>query len=160
MQYFDPKTNENYVPYVLETSIGVDRMFLATMSNALVEETLDNGSTRDVLRLPPSLAPVKCAIMPLKRNNEELVGKAKEIYNQLKFSFNCMYDDTGSIGKLYRRQDATGTPYCVTVDFDTLEKGVVTLRERDSMEQEIVPVEQLEGLIKDKVDMKHLFKKL
>ena len=160
LQYFDPKTNENYVPYVLETSIGVDRMFLATMSNALVEETLENGSTRDVLRLPPSLAPVKCAIMPLKRNNEELVGKAKEIYNQLRYSFNCMYDDTGSIGKLYRRQDATGTPFCVTVDFDTLEKGVVTLRHRDSMEQDVVPVEQLESMIKDNVDMKHLFKKL
>jgi len=130
------------------------------MSNALVEETLDNGSTRDVLRLPPALAPVKVAIMPLKRNNEELVGRAKEIYNRLRLSFNCTYDDTGSIGKLYRRQDATGTPYCVTVDFDTLENGNVTLRERDSMQQEVVSVDRLEEIVKDKVDMKHLFAKL
>ncbi|MEZ4958677.1 MAG: glycine--tRNA ligase [Saprospiraceae bacterium] len=159
LQYFDPETNENYVPYVLETSIGCDRMFLALMSDALQEEVVgdDEGNTRDVLKLHPALAPVKCAVMPLKRNEPALVDKAKAIFNQLKFSFQCQYDDTGSIGKLYRRQDAIGTPYCITVDFETLENDTVTVRERDSMVQERVSIDKVAGIVQERVDMKQLF---
>ena len=162
LQYFDPELNENYVPYVLETSIGTDRMFLSVLSNALVEETVpgsdDSGNTRDVLKLPPALAPTKCAVLPLKRNESALVEKAKNIFNELKFSFNCYYDDTGSIGRLYRRQDAVGTPYCITVDFETLDNDTVTIRERDSMKQERVPIAQVEKIVSERVDMKHLLK--
>lgn len=161
LQYFDPQTNESYVPYVLETSIGCDRMFLATMSHALVEEEVAGAggktSTRDVLKLHPAIAPVKVAVLPLKRNEERLVSKAKEVFDQLKFSFNCQYDDTGSIGKLYRRQDAIGTPYCVTVDFESLDDNTVTIRERDSLKQERVPIEKVERIVREKVDMKQLF---
>jgi len=161
LQYFDPQTNESYVPYVLETSIGCDRMFLATMSHALVEEEVTGAggktSTRDVLKLHPAIAPVKVAVLPLKRNEERLVSKAKDVFNQLKFSFNCQYDDTGSIGRLYRRQDAIGTPYCVTVDFESLDDNTVTIRERDSLKQERVPIEKVESIVREKVDMKQLF---
>ena len=140
---------------------GCDRMFLALLSQALEEETLtgDNGktSTRDVLRLHPALAPIKCAIFPLKRNEPALVEKAKGIFDLLKYSFNVQYDDTGSIGKLYRRQDAIGTPYCVTVDFDSLEDDTVTIRERDSLEQERVKISELEAIIRKRVDMRQLF---
>lgn len=159
-QYFDPERKENYIPYVLETSIGCDRMFLSVMANALTTETLTaaNGktSTRDVLKIHPTLAPLKCAILPLKKNEPKIVEKAKEITNTLKFSFNVKYDDTGAIGKLYRRQDAIGTPFCITVDFDTLEDNTVTVRERDSMEQQRVPIDQLESLIREKVEWRHL----
>jgi glycyl-tRNA synthetase len=161
IQYFDPERNENYVPFVVETSIGCDRMFLALLSHALVEEAVpgsaEEGNTRDVLRLHPALAPVKCAIFPLKANNDDLVNKGKEIYHLLKRSFRCQYDDTAGIGKLYRRQDAIGTPYCITVDFDTLADNTVTLRERDSMQQERVPVEKVEEIVSKRVDMKQLF---
>ena len=161
MQYFDPERNENYVPYVIETSIGCDRMFLAMMSHALTEETVpgssDEGNTRDVLRLHPALAPVKAAILPLKRNEDRLVGKAKDIFNQLRLSFKVQYDDTGSIGKLYRRQDAIGTPYCITVDFDTLEDNTVTIRDRDTLVQDRVAIDRLEDIIRERVDMKQLF---
>lgn len=161
LQYFDPQTNESYVPYVLETSIGCDRMFLATMSHALVEEVVPGAegkeSKREVLKLHPAIAPVKVAVLPLKRNEERLVSKAKDIFNQLKFSFNCQYDDTGSIGKLYRRQDAIGTPFCVTVDFESLDDNTVTIRERDSLRQERIPIEKIEGIVREKVDMKQLF---
>ena len=157
LQYFDPEIKENYVPYVVETSIGVDRMFLALMSQALVEETIgDSDNTREVLKLPPALAPVKCAVFPLKRNDDQLVAKAKEIFDRLKFSVNCQYDDTGSIGKLYRRQDAIGTPYCLTVDFETLEDGTITIRERDSMKQERVSLDRIEEIVRRRVDMKQL----
>ncbi len=157
LQYFDPELKENYVPYVVETSIGCDRMFLALMSNALVEEEVPGtGNTREVLKLHPAMAPVKCAVLPLKRNDDRLVAKARDIFDRLKFSTNTQYDDTGSIGKLYRRQDAIGTPYCVTVDFDTLEDGTVTIRERDSLEQERVPVERVEEIVRERVDMKKL----
>ncbi len=161
MQYFDPEINESYVPYVVETSVGCDRMFLSLLSQALVEETVpgstEEGNTRDVLKLHPALAPVKCAIFPLKANNDELVNKGKSIFNRLKSSFLCQYDDTAGIGKLYRRQDAIGTPYCITVDFDTLENDTVTLRERDSMTQERVPVDKVEEIVSHRVDMKRLF---
>lgn len=160
LQFFDPELNENYVPYVVETSIGADRMFLATMSHALVEEQVpgsdDPNNTRDVLKLHPALAPIKCAILPLKRNDERLVAKAKDIFKQLSLSFNVQYDDTGSIGKLYRRQDAIGTPYCLTVDFDTLDDNSVTIRERDTLQQERVPIDKVEAIVRERVDMKHL----
>ena len=161
LQVFDPEQNESYIPYVVETSIGCDRMFLALISNALIEEAVgdsdEDGNTRDVLKLHPALAPLKFAVLPLKRNEEGLVNKAKDIFNQLKISFPGQYDDTGSIGKLYRRQDAIGTPYCITVDFESLENDTVTIRERDSMGQERVPVGKLEEIIGKRVDMKLLF---
>ncbi len=158
LQYFDPETNENYVPYVLETSIGCDRMFLALMGHCLQEEAVgtDGKNTRDVLKLHPALAPIKFAVMPLKRNEPALVQKAKDIFNLLKRSFPGQYDDTGSIGKLYRRQDAIGTPFCITVDFESLDNNTVTIRERDSMEQERVGIDGLEKLIGEKVDMRGL----
>jgi glycyl-tRNA synthetase len=162
LQYFDPELNENYVPYVVETSIGADRMFLAMLSNALITESVpgseEGENTRDVLKLHPALAPIKCAVLPLKRNEDALVEKARSIFNELKYSFNCQYDDTGSIGKLYRRQDAIGTPYCITVDFETLENNTVTIRERDSMKQERVPIAQVEKIVGERVDMRNLLR--
>jgi glycyl-tRNA synthetase len=161
LQFFDPEAGESYVPYVIETSIGLDRMFLALLGHALIEETVaeseDEGNTRDVLKLHPALAPIKCAVLPLKRNEEGLVNKAKSIFHQLKLSFPCQYDDTGSIGRLYRRQDAIGTPYCITIDYQSLQDNTVTLRERDSMLQERVSVDKLETIVKERVDMKQLF---
>ena len=158
IQYFDPELEESYVPYVVETSIGCDRMFLALMSHALVEEEVPGspGNTRELLKLHPALAPIKCAILPLKRNEERLVDMAKGIFNDLRFSFQVQYDDTGSIGKLYRRQDAIGTPFCVTVDFESLDDNTVTLRDRDSLAQERVPIAKLEEIIRKRVDMKQL----
>jgi glycyl-tRNA synthetase len=159
IKYFDPATNESYTPYVIETSIGVDRMFLSIMCHAYCEEKLDNGETRVVLRLPDALAPVKCAVMPLVKK-DGLPEKAREIIDQLKFHFNCQYDEKDSIGKRYRRQDAIGTPYCVTVDHDTLQDGKVTLRHRDTMQQERVDISQLNAIIEDKVSIVSLLKKL
>ncbi len=157
MQYFDPDLNESYVPYVIETSIGLDRMFLALMSTALQEETVPDAegkdSTRTVLKLPPALAPVKCAVLPLLKNREELTAKAREVYDKLKFSFLCQYDEKDAIGRRYRRQDAIGTPYCVTIDFDTLEDNTVTIRERDSLEQIRVPIDEVEEIVRKRVDM-------
>jgi glycyl-tRNA synthetase len=159
IKYFDPQTNESYTPYVIETSIGVDRMFLSIMCHAYEEEKLENGETRVVLKLPAALAPVKCAVMPLVKK-DGLPEKAREIIDSLKFHFNCQYDEKDSIGKRYRRQDAIGTPYCVTVDHDTLNDGCVTLRFRDTMEQERVKIEDLNGIIEDKVSIASLLKKL
>ena len=160
LQYFDPELNENYVPYVVETSIGCDRMFLAMVSNSLIEETVESGGksrVREVMKLPPALAPVKCAILPLKRNDERLVNLAKDITRQLSMNFNVQYDDTGSIGKLYARQDAIGTPFCVCVDFEALDDNTVTIRDRDTLTQERVAISDLERIIGDRVDMKTLF---
>ncbi len=164
LQYFDPELGEkgeNYVPYVVETSIGCDRMFLAMMANALQEETVPdadgNDSTRIVLKLPASLAPVKCAILPLLKNKEPLTTKAKAVYQQLCASFNCQYDEKDAIGRRYRRQDAIGTPYCVTIDFDTLEDDTVTVRDRDSLKQERVKIDEVEAIVKNGIDMKALF---
>jgi glycyl-tRNA synthetase len=147
------------VPFVIETSIGVDRMFLSIMCHSFCEEKLENGETRTVLKLPAALAPVKCAVMPLVKK-DGLPEKAREIINMLRFHFNCQYDEKDSIGKRYRRQDAIGTPYCVTVDHDTLNDGCVTLRFRDTMEQERVRIEDLNGIIEDKVSIASLLKKL
>ncbi|MEO1624342.1 MAG: glycine--tRNA ligase [Bacteroidota bacterium] len=164
IQYFDPELKENYIPYVVETSIGCDRMFLALMSHALVNEVVpgqdDPNKTRDVLKLPPALAPIKCAVLPLKRNEPAIVEKAQSIFAELRLSFETQYDDTGSIGKLYRRQDAIGTPFCVTVDFTTLEDNTVTLRERDSLQQDRIPIDQLAGIISQRVDMAEMLKQL
>ena len=134
IQYFDPELNQSYVPYVIETSIGVDRMFLSVYASSYEEEKLENGETRVVLHLPAALAPVKAAIMPLVRK-DGLPEKAQEIIDSLKFDFKVQYDGKDSIGKRYRRQDAIGTPYCITVDHQTLEDNTVTIRHRDTMEQ-------------------------
>ncbi|HMQ47478.1 MAG TPA: glycine--tRNA ligase [Saprospiraceae bacterium] len=157
LQYFDSELQENYVPYVVETSIGCDRMFLATLSNALKTEEVPGGEgARDVLKLHPALAPIKCAVLPLKRNEERLVNMAQSVFKELSYSFQCQYDDTGSIGKLYRRQDAIGTPFCVTIDFESLDDNTVTLRDRDTLQQERVPVQALEDIVRKRVDMRQL----
>ena len=157
IKYFDPEINESYTPYVIETSIGVDRMFLSIMSAAYHEETLENGETRVVLKLPAALAPVKLAIMPLVKK-DGLPEKAREIMDDLKFHFHCQYDEKDSIGKRYRRQDAIGTPYCVTVDHQTLEDNCVTLRNRDTMQQERVAIAELNNIIADRVSITSLLK--
>ena len=163
LQYFDPEANKNYVPYVVETSIGVDRMFLQIISAAYTEETLtkEDGSTdsRVVLKLPPALAPVKLAVFPLTKK-DGLPDKARTIMNELKFDFNCQYEEKDSIGKRYRRQDAIGTPYCITIDHQTMEDDTVTIRHRDTMEQERVEISSLLQIIKEKVDMSTLLRLL
>jgi len=163
MQYFDPETNKNYVPFVVETSIGVDRMFLQIISAAFTEESLtkEDGTTdsRVVLKLPPVLAPVKLAVFPLTKK-DGLPDKARTIIDKLKFDFNCQYEEKDSIGKRYRRQDAIGTPYCITVDHQTLEDNSVTIRYRDTMEQERVNVKVLRENIKEKVDIANLLRQL
>jgi len=159
IKYFDPELNESYTPYVIETSIGVDRTFLSIMAASYTEEQLENGESRVVLKLPAVLAPVKLAVLPLVKK-DGLPEKAREIMNSLKFDFKCQYDEKDSIGKRYRRQDAIGTPFCVTVDHDSLTDNTVTIRYRDTMQQERVPVEKLHELIGQKVAMKELFKKI
>ena len=159
IEYFDPETNESYTPYVIETSIGVDRMFLSVMCHSYEEEQLEGGDTRVVLHLPAALAPVKLAVMPLVKK-DGLPEKAEEIIRNLRFHFNCKYDEKDSIGKRYRRQDAIGTPFCVTVDHDTLKDNCVTLRYRDSMKQERVPIDSLQAIIEDQVSITSLLKKL
>ena len=163
MQYFDPEKGESYIPFVIETSIGVDRMFLQVISAAYIEEELkkEDGSsdTRVVLRLPSFLAPVKLAVMPLLKKDglPEIAGK---IVHDLKFDFNCQYDDKDTIGRRYRRQDAIGTPYCITIDHQTLEDNSVTIRYRDEMNQERVSIDQLREIINEKVSIQSLLKKL
>ncbi len=159
MQYYDPEQKKSYIPYVVETSIGLDRMFLSVMAASYREETLEGGETRVLLKLPPALAPVKLAILPLVRK-DGLPEKAREIMDDLKFNFTCQYDEKDSIGKRYRRQDAIGTPFCVTIDHQSLEDNKVTIRDRDTMEQERVSIDTLQQVIADKTDMKHLLKKL
>jgi glycyl-tRNA synthetase len=159
IKYFDPQSGESYTPYVIETSIGVDRMFLSIMCHSYQEEKLENGETRVVLKLPEALAPVKCAVLPLVKK-DGLPEKAREIVNDLRFHFNTHYEEKDSIGKRYRRQDAIGTPYCVTVDHDTLNDNMVTLRHRDTMEQRRVPISELRNIIEDKVSITSLLKKL
>jgi glycyl-tRNA synthetase len=159
IKYFDPETNESYTPYVIETSIGVDRMFLSVMCHSYEEQTLEGGDTRVVLHLPAQLAPVKLAVLPLVKK-DGLPEKAREIVDNLKFHFNTKYDEKDSIGKRYRRQDAVGTPYCVTVDHDTLQDNQVTLRDRDTMEQRRVPITELRGLLEERVSITSLLKNL
>ena len=140
LEYLDPETNEKYIPYCVEPSVGVERLLLAILTSAYDEETLENGETREVLRFAPSIAPVKVAVLPLVNKLNE---KAKEVFADLSKLFVCEFDTSGKIGKRYRRQDAIGTPYCITVDFDTLEDETVTIRHRDSMEQERVKIADL-----------------
>ena len=149
MLYMDPITNEKYVPYDIEYSIGCDRLVLAVLCEAYDEEQLENGETRVVMHFAPHIAPYKIAILPLQKNLNE---KAKEIYNKLKSKYMCQYDEAGSIGKRYRRQDEIGTPYCLTVDFDTLEKGTVTVRDRDSMKQDTINASEIEKYFNEKFD--------
>lgn len=159
LQFFDAESEESYVPYVLETSIGLDRMFLAVLSSAYEEEKLEDGSERTVLKIPPVLAPIKAAVLPLV-NKDGLPEKAREILNELKFSVIAQYDGKDAIGRRYRRQDAIGTPYCITIDHQTLEDNTVTIRERDSMEQRRVSVKAVGAEVEAEVDIKTLLKKL
>ena len=159
LQYFDPERNENYVPYVVETSLGLDRMFLAVFSNALTEEILEDGSSRTVLKLPPALAPTKVAVLPLVKK-DGLPELSRSIVDDLKWSFTTAYDEKDAVGRRYRRQDALGTPYCITVDHQSLEDQTVTLRERDSMKQERISITDLKNGITDQVTLENLLRKL
>lgn len=153
LRFFDPELNENYVPYVIETSIGLDRMFLAVLSSSLKEEVLEDGSSRTVLKLPAILAPTKAAILPLVKK-DGLPELAREIVEELKWDFNVQYDEKDAIGRRYRRQDAAGTPLCITVDHESLEDRTATVRFRDSMEQKRVHFSELSQLIQAEVDFK------
>jgi glycyl-tRNA synthetase len=157
MQYFDPESGESYIPYVIETSIGVDRMVLQVLSASYKEEKLDNGEERVLLAIPPALAPVKVAILPLVKK-DGLPEIAQNIVEKLKYDFVLQYDEKDSIGKRYRRQDAIGTPLCVTVDHETIEQKTVTIRFRDTMEQRRVPIADLPKIIEDETGMKQLLK--
>ncbi|MBP8822668.1 MAG: glycine--tRNA ligase [Flavobacteriales bacterium] len=159
LRYFDTETNESYIPYVVETSIGLDRMFLAVLSAAYAEEPLEGGETRTVLRIPAPLAPVKVAVLPLIKK-DGLPEKARAIIDTLKLDLHCQYDEKDSIGKRYRRQDAIGTPYCITVDHETLTDHAVTIRERDSMAQERVPISEVGRIVGEKVDLRGLLRRL
>ena len=163
LQYFDPESGESFVPYVVETSIGLDRTFLSILSACLKEEEVkkENGEsdTRVILQIPPALAPIKLAVLPLVKK-DGLPEKAREIIDELKFDFICQYDEKDSIGRRYRRQDAIGTPYCITIDHQTLEDDTVTIRDRDTMEQERVEISELAKIVDDKVSMKKLLKKI
>lgn len=150
LQYFDPELNENYVPYVVETSIGVDRMFLATLCYALQEEKLNDGSERTVLKLPAQLAPYKIAVLPLLKK-DGLPEKAREILNGLKVDFMCQYDEKDAIGRRYRRQDAIGTPFAITVDHQSLEDNTVTIRDRDDLKQERISIEDISKIVKSRL---------
>ena len=159
IQYFDAERGESYVPYVVETSIGVDRMFLQIMSAAYTEEKLEGGDTRVVLKLPAALAPVKVAVLPLVKK-DGMPEIARKIVDELKYDYNVVYDEKDSVGKRYRRQDAVGTPFCVTVDGQTLEDGTVTVRHRDSMQQERVAIAELKQMVDNECSFSRLFKKL
>ena len=159
IEYFDPELNKSYTPYVIETSIGVDRMFLSIVCSSYEEQQLEGGDSRVVLKLPPVLAPVKACVMPLVKK-DGLPEKAREIMNMLKFDFKCTYDEKDSIGKRYRRQDAVGTPFCITVDHDSLQDGCVTVRYRDDMKQDRVKIDDLRGIISQAVDMKNVLRKI
>jgi glycyl-tRNA synthetase len=143
LSYHDPQTNEKYIPWILETSVGLGRIFLTVISDAYTVETLENGDNRTILKLKPELAPVRYAVFPLLKNKPELVSKAREVYEALRQKYVCEWDDNGNIGKRYRRQDEIGTPYCVVIDFDTLEDDTVTVRDRDTAEQTRVAINEL-----------------
>ena len=149
LSYLDPETNEKYIPYVIEPSLGCDRATLAFLCNSYEEEEIAEGDTRTVLHLHPALAPYKVAVLPLSKKLSE---KATEVYEKLAKDFMCDYDEAGSIGKRYRREDEIGTPYCVTIDFDTLEDNQVTIRDRDTMEQVRVSIDELNNWVKSKID--------
>ncbi len=159
LQYFDPELNQNYVPYVVETSVGLDRLFLSILSAAFVEEKLEGGDTRTVLNLPPALAPIKAAIFPLVKK-DGLPELAEKIMNDLKFDHNIIYDEKDTVGKRYRRQDAIGTPFCITVDHQSLEDQTVTIRNRDTMQQDRVKISELLNILNEKVSLKSLLSTL
>tara|TARA_B100000767_G_scaffold270717_1_gene294961 strand:+ start:20075 stop:21607 length:1533 start_codon:yes stop_codon:yes gene_type:complete len=159
LQYFDHEQNENYVPYVVETSVGLDRMFLAVFSWALREEMLEDGSSRTVLKLPSILAPIKIAILPLVKK-DGLPELGKKLMDDLKWNHEVSYDEKDAVGRRYRRQDALGTPYCITVDHQTLEDQTVTIRDRDTMKQERISIEALGGFLNKKLDFKNWLKKI
>ena len=159
LQYFDNDTNSNYTPYVVETSVGLDRMFLAVFSNSLQEEVLEDGSTRTVLRLPSVLAPTKAAVLPLVKK-DGLPEVARKIIDDLKWDFNVAYDEKDAVGRRYRRQDALGTPFCITVDHQTLEDETVTIRHRDSMQQDRVKISELRVIINNEVSMRNWLMKM
>jgi len=151
IQYFDPELNQSYVPFVVETSIGLDRTFLAILSHSYNEEVLEDGSMRIVMKLPPVIAPFKVAVLPLIKK-DKLPEKAREIMDSLKYDYMCQYDEKDAIGRRYRRQDAIGTPYCITVDHQTLEDNTVTIRERDSMKQDRITIEKISGIIAERIN--------
>jgi glycyl-tRNA synthetase len=157
LQYFDPELNKSYVPYVIETSIGLSRMFLAIMTSSLKEEMIDNdpSNTRTLLSIPPALAPIKVAVLPLMKK-DGLPEKARAIFDELKYEFNVQYDEKDAIGKRYRRQDAIGTPYCITIDHQSLEDNTVTIRDRDTMLQERISIDAVLPIVKKKVDWRNL----
>ena len=150
LSYFDPMTNEKYIPYCIEPSVGADRVTLAFLCEAYDEEEVGEGDVRTVLRFHPALAPVKVAVLPLSK---KLADHAFRIYEELIKYYNCEYDDTGNIGKRYRRQDEIGTPYCVTFDFESVDDNKVTIRERDSMEQVRIPIAELKDYFSGKFDL-------
>ncbi len=159
LQYFDPEDNQNYIPYVVETSVGLDRMFLSVLATAYVEEKLEDGSERVVLRIPPALAPHKVAILPLMKK-DGLPEKATEIMNDIKFDFRCFYEEKDAIGKRYRRQDAIGTPFCVTIDHQTLQDDTVTIRYRDTMKQDRVKCSEIKSVLEKECSMKNLLRSI
>ncbi|WP_158730292.1 MULTISPECIES: glycine--tRNA ligase [unclassified Flavobacterium] len=159
LQYFDAELNQNYVPYVVETSVGLDRMFLAVFATSLKEETLEDGSTRTVLKLPSVLAPTKAAILPLVKK-DGLPEIARQIIDDLKWDFSVSYDEKDAVGRRYRRQDALGTPFCITVDHQTIEDQTVTIRHRDSMKQDRVAIADLKAIIENEVSMKNWLMKM
>ncbi|MCC6369454.1 MAG: glycine--tRNA ligase [Bacteroidia bacterium] len=159
LQYFDPELNQSYVPYVVETSVGLDRLFLSILSSALKEEVLEGGETRTLLSLPPALAPYKAAVFPLIKR-DGLPELAEKIMNQLKFDYNITYDEKDAVGRRYRRQDAIGTPYCITVDHQSLEDNTVTVRHRDSMQQDRIRIEDLNAFLDERVSLKSLLKSI
>lgn len=162
LQYFDPEISQNYVPYVVETSVGLDRLFLTILCNAFEEQDLstdDKKDSRSVLHFHPAIAPVKAAILPLTKK-DGLPEKARTLLDRLRIDYNVQFDEKDSIGKRYRRQDAIGTPFCITVDYQTLEDDTVTIRHRDSMEQERIPMARVEGLLAEQASLKSLLKDL
>ncbi len=150
LTYFDQEKNEKYIPYCIEPSVGVDRLLLAILCNAYEEETLESGETRNLLRLHPAISPIKIGVLPLSKKLKE---KAFEVYDLLSKAYNCEYDESGAIGKRYRRQDEIGTPYCVTIDFDTLEDNSVTIRDRDTMDQVRINIDELKAYFEGKFDL-------
>jgi len=159
LQYFDPELNQSYVPYVVETSVGLDRLFLSVLASSLKEEALDGGDTRTVLNLPPALAPYKAAIFPLVKK-DGLPELAENIITMLKFDYQVAYDEKDTVGKRYRRHDAIGTPFCITVDHQSLEDKTVTIRHRDSMQQERISIDAIPAFLETKVSLKSLLKTL
>ena len=159
LQYFDPERNENYVPYVVETSIGLDRMFLAVFSKALKDQTLKDGTTRTLLNLPPALAPIKVAVLPLVKK-DGLPELSRKILEELKWDLATTYDEKDAVGRRYRRQDALGTPYCLTIDHKSLEDQTITLRDRNSMKQERIAIGSIKNLLLEKVSISNLLKSI